>query len=463
MSAYHTHEERSCASSGRTDPGRRCGRAERESAAVGGSEPRDGCPQHIERARRCTVQTIRYPGFAPMLVGLALAGSTVHGCGAAFGTEREVPLARTDNVCGPNCLYMLLTDLGHTVTTDEWEAWYPSHPDGMSMADLKDVCSRFGVDTEVRRCTPGDLRSLRGPAIAHMDMGPSRPRHFVLLTGTITANERIEVIDGTTAETKYYPLETITNIWTGWVLLVRRPPYRYHWIMAGGWLLVGAWGLLRHARRRNRTRPTTGPVALCLACALQCWGSPADAVADAGLTPPGSRANAGSGRTSAVWRTGENDGLCCLFLQLKQLGYGETFATYLQRIGTGRRVSSLSDLVEAANDLGYDVAPVRLTPSELAAAKLPLIVHLEYSDQDSGYFAVPLHVGEDDVVLFHGPSAMLIQMDSDIFRHQWSGAALSPGWAGWYSHQRIAVAIALLPVIALVFLRVRRRFFHEKI
>src|SRR2546423_815089 len=100
--------------------------------------------------------------------------------------------------CGPNSLYLLLRLSGVEVGHDVIDRYYPGHPDGMSMLELKRACADFGLAADVRRCTKADLRELPFPVIAHVRYGsPEEADHYVVITRRLN-RDVIEAIDGTT-------------------------------------------------------------------------------------------------------------------------------------------------------------------------------------------------------------------------------------------------------------------------
>ena len=128
------------------------------------------------------------------------------------------------------------------------------------------------------------------------------------------------------------------------------------------------------------------------------------------------------------WRRPNNDGVCCLFLQLHALGFTTPFHDYLQIVNERRPADTLGDLQRIAIELGYELTPVRATIQDLVNAHQPMILQLAQSEDESGFFAIPLHVdsAKNKVTLFHGPTAQLIDWNLDRFRACWTGAALAP-------------------------------------
>ena len=62
-----------------------------------------------------------------LLLLIILCGFLGHAAESPFAAPNDE--IRYDNLCGPNCLYMLLEILGHSVTREEWQSWRPSNTD----------------------------------------------------------------------------------------------------------------------------------------------------------------------------------------------------------------------------------------------------------------------------------------------------------------------------------------------
>ncbi len=160
----------------------------------------------------------------------------------------------------------------------------------------------------------------------------------------------------------------------------------------------------------------------------------------------------GNGRHQAgLWRLAENDGLNCLFLQLRSLGYTKPYEAYVKEMAKGARPEDLGSLAVIAKESGYELAPVRLTMAELEGANLPVIVHLEQTDRGTGYFALVAEFTEHDVVVVNGGRATLMPISKDTFRREWSSYGLVPhGRAGGVSVIRRVLA-AFLTAVAVAY------------
>jgi hypothetical protein len=145
---------------------------------------------------------------------------------AAGGPAGEAPPCDANRACGPNSLYVLLRLSGVDVEHRDIDRYYPRHPKGMSMLELKRACTDFGLAADIRRCTKADLRELRFPVIAHVYYGPqAEADHYVVITRRLD-RDRIEVIDGTTGNVYQFLIDRMDNVWQGY-LLVPRPRNDY--------------------------------------------------------------------------------------------------------------------------------------------------------------------------------------------------------------------------------------------
>jgi hypothetical protein len=158
--------------------------------------------------------------------------------------------------------------------------------------------------------------------------------------------------------------------------------------------------------------------------------------------------------SSALWRRPENDGLNCLFLQLRGLGYPGRYEDYVQAVARRPRMDELSGLSAAAKELGYGLEPARLTMAELESMRAPILVHMEQRDRDTGHFGIVAGFARDEtgehVILFYGGIATVEPVLRDTFRREWSGYALVPtiesGWGPWIRRSTAALSIALAAV-----------------
>ncbi len=110
----------------------------------------------------------------PALFTVVLLSSLLRASGLRAGSAEEYL-----RDCGRNCLFILLTDLGHATDLDAViRALPPRPPAGFSMSELQSAASALGLRLQGVRFDRGQL-PLRKPAIAYIN--PSGEGHFILL------------------------------------------------------------------------------------------------------------------------------------------------------------------------------------------------------------------------------------------------------------------------------------------
>jgi ABC-type bacteriocin/lantibiotic exporter with double-glycine peptidase domain len=146
-------------------------------------------------------------------------------------------------------------------------------------------------------------------------------------------------------------------------------------------------------------------------------------------------------------RTPQNDALNCLYLQLRLLGYRETYEAFREKVAAEPGSLTLHSLATIGRQLGFRLAPVRINVTELANAGAPVIVHLEEGRLGSGRFALVLGMDKEQtsVGLVDGSRVTREEIPLVQFRRYWTGYALLPrasiAWEDWM--RRGAVALAL--------------------
>jgi ABC-type bacteriocin/lantibiotic exporter with double-glycine peptidase domain len=149
----------------------------------------------------------------------------------------ELPPGGANRSCGPNSLYLLLRLSGATLSYHDVAPYYPTHPNGMSMLELKRACADFGLTADLRHCTQADLRVIPLPVIAHVHDGPEgEVGHYVVIFHRL-GRDRIKAIDGTTGKIREFLIDKMDDIWKG-NLLVPRPAMNYPIIVIGLLVLV---------------------------------------------------------------------------------------------------------------------------------------------------------------------------------------------------------------------------------
>lgn len=121
-------------------------------------------------------------------------------------------------------------------------------------------------------------------------------------------------------------------------------------------------------------------------------------------------------RDEAVWRKKENDWLHCAFLfETAMAGRRTPFETYCKENSRNTNGSSA----------GKEYLPVRLTFTELKKLGMPVIVHLEPTENSGGFYLF-LSANSYSVALFQGGAAKHILLSKDDFLTQWNGFVFLP-------------------------------------
>lgn len=150
------------------------------------------------------------------------------------------------------------------------------------------------------------------------------------------------------------------------------------------------------------------------------------------------------------WRLPANDGIHCLYLQLRTMGYTSSYDQFRQVIPANPGPQQIRDLAGLAQQLSFGLVPVRLTLEELKSLHTPVTGYFEREGPSTGYFALIVRDMGSDVLVVDGGSVMPAPVPQDTFRRTWSGYALVPAqpdrrgttlrtmltvglasWAGW--------------------------------
>jgi Peptidase C39 family len=165
---------------------------------------------------------------------------------------------RHDKVCGVNCLYILLRMKGHVANYTSLldELIVAPGKSVASLADLKEVAGRHGVQCAIGKTTPAGLKGLAPPVIAHLEdvtQNGDNFGHFVLVLKS--NDDGVTYLDGSTAETFTKPWQVFERRWSGFVLYPRSPtsrPFLWCSCFALGLSLIALVRLL-HGRRSPKS------------------------------------------------------------------------------------------------------------------------------------------------------------------------------------------------------------------
>lgn len=153
-------------------------------------------------------------------------------------------------------------------------------------------------------------------------------------------------------------------------------------------------------------------------------------------------------------RRPEYDAVNCLYLQLRLLGYTESYEAFRDRVTGDPRHMSLKSLADLGRRLGFLLIPVTMTFSELAKTKSPVILHLEDNGIGSGRFILFLGMDETRIDVIDGSYITFEQMLNDRFRRKWTGYALVAqpliDWQMWLRRCAATLVIAGAAVWLLI-------------
>ena len=184
------------------------------------------------------------------------------------------PSWRGGEMCGLNCLYLLLKLTVTNVPSLSYDALYrsagPVPSGGFNMAQLKQIARKWGAELSVIQGDPLRLAELPPPVIVHLGE-PDRPGHFVCLVQN--QGKVLLFADGTTGgqftvgDEGTHTVAGLARQASGFMLVpaLHQPPRglspRSRWIMRGvscGMLAVAlVFFALPHVRRRRLAPETT--------------------------------------------------------------------------------------------------------------------------------------------------------------------------------------------------------------
>jgi hypothetical protein len=134
-----------------------------------------------------------------------------------------------------------------------------------------------------------------------------------------------------------------------------------------------------------------------------------------------------SGGNFPRWRCPERDGVNCLYLQLRLLGYTGSYEEVAAAIPGNGEQASLGGLAKAARRLGFPLVPAKLTVAELSNLRSTAVILFEDAGLGCGRFHLFLGFSPSGVHLVDGGLITRSgRMPLDRFRRGWTGFALVP-------------------------------------
>jgi ABC-type bacteriocin/lantibiotic exporter with double-glycine peptidase domain len=129
--------------------------------------------------------------------------------------------------CGPNSLYLLLRLSGIAVSREEVERLVPLTSAGCTLDDLRRAAPGLGLNVEIRKVTPDEVKDLAKPLIAHFFApaaalgAPANERdHFAVVT-RILPDGGFQSIDSNNLTTTTYLNNNFARNFSGYCLIVR--------------------------------------------------------------------------------------------------------------------------------------------------------------------------------------------------------------------------------------------------
>ena len=154
------------------------------------------------------------------------------------------------------------------------------------------------------------------------------------------------------------------------------------------------------------------------------------------------------------FRAPENDGINCLYLQLRSLGYKESYLVFRQRSASIQQPYSLQTLATIARQEGFFMRPVKINFEDLSKEESPLILYFEEGEIGRGHFRLFVAVADDKqhVGVVNGAFVTREWMSRDDFRRHWTGYALKPESHNplWLTSSRILALASLGAIILLL-------------
>lgn len=125
--------------------------------------------------------------------------------------------------CGTNVAYAMLQMCGVQVGYSDVASDIPTDPAlGTNLEQIRSTMEKFGVTTEARRVSIGELPSVPTPFIVHIDtIDKNGGGHFVLVTNIVPLGDnafQIEYIDGGRASLIRQSLDEFSSSFLGFIL-----------------------------------------------------------------------------------------------------------------------------------------------------------------------------------------------------------------------------------------------------
>lgn len=337
---------------------------------------------------------------------------------ASVGIASDESLSEREAVtCGPRSVFLLLSDLGISVSYDEVRSAISLSRDGSSIRELAECLSSYGVSCSARRLAPSDLLGSTFPLIAHVSRSSTGGREGHFLYVCSASPEGLDIIEPITGDrTPCWGWRSFSDSWSGVCLVPGgRRSFVCDPLFLLGMLNLCLIGMSLHMPSMPlRVNLPIGPRSS-LVAAILILSYPVPTSAD--TTMP-----------SRVLRSSARGGVNAALLMLMYVG-GES-AVSLDRIG--REVATDMSLEEVHSLLIQNNCATelrKLTFAELSILTEPSIALLRFGEGAAGNFCLILDANESDVTLIRSGAMVVSVISMDDFRRHWTGhAVVSSGW-----------------------------------
>ncbi len=328
------------------------------------------------------------------------------------------------NLCGRNCLYMLLRLYGRQVSYDEVAASLYIGPMGSNVLEMRDVAARYGLALQIYKSSIERFTGLGHPVIALMDRtthNGSVHGHFVIVLGY--ERDKVWFLDGISPARYWYRRSEFERNWSGTFLEpVDQPMASTRSLVFAAllvWLAGGAIWLLARCSLRICCHMSV-PFLLIIS------PLPVVARAESAQSPISREGHDG------FYRIPANDGVNSLYVFLGCHGcpaeYPDLLAQLSQSDGTGVSLLKLRDVARAA---GLETQVHKCRPNDLPSLPLPTLAYLDSPGGEAygpgvfaGGFVLILGTIGQSFQVFRGADASLVLVSKDNFRRDWSGYVL---------------------------------------
>jgi hypothetical protein len=149
------------------------------------------------------------------------------------------------------------------------------------------------------------------------------------------------------------------------------------------------------------------------------------------------------------FRMPENDAINCFYLQLRVLGYTESYEKFREQIADDPKSLSLASLADLGRKFGFRLMAAKMDFAELARADTPVILYFEEGEIGQGRFHLFLGIYDNgrSVSLINGAYVLHQYMPRDEFRRHWTGYALTARPFAWGLWLRRSLAVLIVVVV----------------